>query len=133
MKDEHKSIKNLPSNKTFGLFFGVLAILFSAYFYFFKSILIKTLLLIGVALIILSFLKPKILYLPNYLWFKFGITLGKVISPIVLALIYYLAVTPTGIFLRIFGKDNLDRKYDYQAETYWKKRDVKPESMQRQF
>ena len=98
-----------------------------------KTILIKTLLLIGVALIILSFLKPKILYLPNYLWFKFGITLGKVISPIVLALIYYLAVTPTGIFLRIFGKDNLDRKYDYQAETYWKKRDIKPESMQRQF
>ncbi len=133
MKDKHRNIEKLPSNKTFGLFFGSLFILISAYIYLFNSILILPLLLVGGVLIMLAFISPKALYFPNYLWFKFGILLGKIVSPIVLALVYYLAVTPIGIFMRIIGKDSLDRAYDHKVESYWKLRKTKPESMKRQF
>jgi predicted membrane metal-binding protein len=67
----------------------------------------------------LAFVKPTVLALPNRLWFRLGLLLNKIVSPIVMGLIFVLTVIPTGLILRARGKDPLRKKMDPGAETYW--------------
>ncbi len=67
----------------------------------------------------LTFLKPSVLTVPNRLWFRFGLLLNKVVSPVVMGLIFVLTVIPTGLVLRARGKDPLRKKMDPEAQTYW--------------
>ena len=60
----------------------------------------------------------KILSPLNKVWFKFGILLGKVISPVVMGLVFFLVVTPTGILMKIFRKDLLNLKFN-NNKSYW--------------
>ncbi len=79
---------------------------------------------------------PKVLAPLNRLWMAFGLLLGKVISPIMLFLVYVIAVVPTGLILRLRGKDPLNRRFDREAASYWVHRNPpgKPdETMGRQF
>jgi hypothetical protein len=84
----------------------------------------------------LAFLAPKLLAPLNTLWFKFGMLLSKIMSPIVMGILFFVTVTPTGLFMRARGKDLLRQKLDPDAETYWI--EVDPEqaaltSMKKQF
>jgi large-conductance mechanosensitive channel len=81
----------------------------------------------------LAFLAPKILTIPNKLWFKFGMLLGSIISPIVMALVYFLTVLPTGLIMRLLGKDLLKQKIDKNAKSYWIERPEPMTSMKNQF
>ena len=69
----------------------------------------------------------------NKLWFKFGIALGAVIAPIVMSIIFFLAITPIGLLMKILGKDLLNKKINKKKNTYWIKRDVPVGTMKRQF
>lgn len=72
----------------------------------------------------------------NRLWFRFGLLLQRIAHPVVLAIIYFAVVTPTGLVLRALGKDPLRLRRDPDAATYWIRRDPpgpEPESMTRQF
>jgi hypothetical protein len=69
--------------------------------------------------ILAAFLKPKILAPLNRLWLKLGLVLYSVINPIVLALLFYLCITPIGLIMRLLGKDLLSLRRDPAAETYW--------------
>ena len=72
----------------------------------------------------------------NRVWFKFGLLLQRVVNPLVMALIYFAVVTPTGLVMRALGKDPLRLKYDPDARSYWSHRDPpgpERESMQNQF
>ena len=80
----------------------------------------------------LALLFPKILYIPNKIWFKFGLFLGAIISPITMGLIFYLTVTPTGLIMRLLGKDILKKK-KVKSKSYWIKKDAKLSSMNEQF
>ena len=71
------------------------------------------------AFLLIAFLMPKLLKPMNFVWFKFGLLLHKIVSPITMGLIYFLTVTPIGLLLRLFGKDVLNQKLDRDAETYW--------------
>ncbi len=84
-------------------------------------------------LLLLAFLAPKTLTIPNKLWFKFGIALGAIIAPIVMTLLYFIAVAPIGLIFRVMGKDLLQQKFDSNAQTYWIKRDEPVGSMKDQF
>jgi len=82
----------------------------------------------GAAIILaIGFTVPKILKWPNRLWLKFGLLLAMIIQPLSLVILFFVAVTPTGILMRAFGNDPLKRKYDPKAESYWISR-RKPES-----
>ena len=81
----------------------------------------------------LAFIAPNTLSLPNKLWFKFGMLLGSIIAPIVMALVYFLTVLPTGLIMRLFGKDLLNRKLDKNAKSYWIERTEQMGSMKNQF
>ena len=80
----------------------------------------------------LALINSKILTPLNKTWMKFGLLLGKVVSPIVMGFIFFFVVTPTGILMRIFGKDLLNLKKNNQ-NTYWIKKENKNNNMKNQF
>ena len=81
-------------------------------------------------------LAPALLTLPNQLWQRFGMLLHRIVSPVVLAAMFFLVVTPMGLLMRSFAKLSLHQHRDPAAESYWIKRDPpgpKPESLPHQF
>jgi hypothetical protein len=93
-------------------------------------------LLIAAAFLLAGFAAPAVLAPLNRLWFRFGMLLGRIVSPVVMALLFYLTVMPTGLLMRLFGKDVLRLKFDSQAETYWIPREPPgppPDSLKQQF
>ena len=77
-------------------------------------------------------INSKILTPLNKIWFKFGIFLGKIVSPIVMSIIFFLVITPTGFFMKLIGKDLLRLKKK-DRDTYWINKDKNSGSMRRQF
>ena len=121
------------SEKSFGFVFSIVFLIVALYpLTNSKGILIWAIVL-SALLLILALLAPKILSLPNNLWFKFGIFLGSIIAPIVLSLVYFLTVLPTGLIMRVLGKDLLKKKFDRDASSYWIKREQPIGSMKNQF
>ena len=88
-----------------------------------------------IALVFLFFgiFLPKALAVPNKLWFKFGILLGAIVSPIIMGIIFFFAVFPTGIIMRLIGKDTLNQKLKKSVKSYWIKRKENLGSMKNQF
>ena len=118
----------LPSNRKFGLFFASIFAVAALYFanYFNKeSTYITAWIFTGLALIFvtLALTKPAMLLPLNKLWMGFGLLLGKIISPIVLGAIFFLIFTPTGFFMRLFGRDELRLKTK-PIPSYWKARET---------
>ena len=87
---------------------------------------------ISIIFFILGVLNSKILTPFNRLWFKFGILLGSIISPIIMLIIFFFVVTPIGLFMRIIGKDLLYLKKN-NKKTYWIKKENLKSSMKNQF
>ena len=84
----------------------------------------------------IALLKPVLLTRFNQLWMKFGILLGKIISPIALGILFYVVFTPIGAVIRLMGKDPLRLKCDRAADSYWIERappGPPPDSMTNQF
>ena len=79
-----------------------------------------------------AFFYPKILKLPNKIWFKFGLLLGMIVSPVVMGIIFFLTVTPTGIIMRLLGKDILKQKKT-RLDSYWINKEKNQSSMENQF
>ena len=90
-------------------------------------------LIIALIFLFLGILNSKILTPLNVLWSKFGELLGIVIAPIVMGIIFFLVVTPTGLIMRIFGKDLLRNKFQINNESYWIKKEKSKSSMKKQF
>ena len=83
--------------------------------------------------LILGLINSKLLNPLNLLWFKFGILIGSVMAPIVMGVVFFLVVTPTGLIMKMFGKKMLDNKFDKNKKSYWIIRDKKTSSMKNQF
>ena len=123
----------ISSNRSFGLVFFVVFLIVSLWpLTSVGSIRIWSV-IISAVFLILGLINSKLLTPLNVLWFKFGMILGAIISPIIMGIIFFLVVTPTGLILRIMGKDLLNKKYDKKKETYWIKRDTSIGTMKRQF
>ena len=79
---------------------------------------------------------PRLLALPNKLWYRFGLLLHKIINPLIMVLLFFLNVTPIGLIMRSLGKTPLKLGFDKSAESYWIPRTPPgpaPETMKRQF
>ena len=98
------NITNKTSNKNFGITFFVVFILISIYVFYKTQIINYYLIIIALAFLILGLINSKILSPLNNLWFKFGILLGKIVSPIVMGVIFFAVVTPIGIIMRLLKK-----------------------------
>ncbi|MBT3916404.1 MAG: hypothetical protein HN731_04795 [Rhodospirillaceae bacterium] len=91
---------------------------------------------IALALVIISFATPQLLKPFNRVWFLFGLLLHKIVSPIIMGLIFYTTVTPIALIMRLLGKRPLPLEFDPKADSYWIHREPpgpEPETMTRQF
>ena len=121
------------SEKSFGVVFSIVFLIVALYPLINSESLRIWALVVSIIFFLLAFLAPKILVLPNKLWFKFGLLVGSIVVPIVMTLIYFVTVLPTGLIMRLLGKDLLKQKLDKNAKSYWIERKEPMGSMKNQF
>ena len=131
MPPKHK-IK-ISSNRSFGLVFFILFLVISLWPFIHEGQIRIWSAVISIVFLILGLMNSKLLTPLNRLWFKFGMFLGAIVAPVVMGIIFFLVVTPTGFLMRMMGKDLLRRKYDKSNKSYWIKRDKSSSSMKQQF
>ena len=123
----------ISSNRSFGLLFFVVFLIISLWPLTHEGSIRIWSVIVSAVFLILGLINSRLLTPLNVLWFKLGMILGAIISPIVMGIVFFLVVTPTGLILRIMGKDLLNKKYDKEKETYWIKRNASIGTMKRQF
>ncbi len=93
-------------------------------------------LVVGGLFLLLALALPRALSGLNRGWMQFGLLLNRIVSPLAIGVVYYLALVPTSLLMRVFGKLPLQRKYDPEASSYWLEREPPgpdPKSMNDQF
>jgi len=123
---------NISSNRSFGIVFFVVFLLIAIFPLANSEDIRIWSLIISSIFLILGLLKSKILTPLNRLWFKFGIFLGKIVSPLVMGAIFFFVVTPIGLIMRILGKDLLNLKYNLN-KSYWVEKSDPKSKMKNQF
>ena len=118
-------------NITFGILFFILFLIIGLYPLKSGGLIRIWSVVLSLIFLIITIIRPNLFTFINKLWIQFGILLGKIISPIVMGLVFFFVVTPIGILVRIFKKDIMGLKRD--ANTYWIKREDKLQSMKKQF
>ena len=127
----YKDIK-IGSNRNFGIVFFVVFLLIGSWPLLNGNELRTWSIVISLTFFILGLLNSKILTPLNIIWFRFGIFLGNFISPIIMGIVFFLVVTPTGLIMKLFRKDLINLKKN-NSNTYWiEKKDIKS-SMKNQF
>ena len=129
---QHITVKS-GSEKSFGIIFSIVFLLIGIYPLIDGSEIRLWSLIIALTFFMLAYVAPQYLSVPNKLWFKLGFLLGAVVTPIVMALVYFSTVVPIGVFMKLLGKDSLNKKIDSSAKTYWIERDQPVGSMKNQF
>ena len=126
-------MKSQSSNKSFGLLFFIVFLIIGLWplkngesinFYFITA---------SIIFLLLGLINSKLLTPLNKSWIKLGEILGFIIAPIIMALVYFVILTPISIIVRIFGKDLLNLKFLKEKESYWIKRKKSVSSMKKQF
>ena len=123
----------LGSNRSFGIVFFIVFVLIATYPLLNQGEVRIWSLIISFLFLFLGLLNSKILTPFNKLWFRFGLFLGKIISPIIMGVIFFLVVTPIGLLMRFFGKDVLDLKLNKKKNSYWIEKDGPKSKMKNQF
>ena len=114
---EEKKIK-IGSNRSFGIVFSIVFLIVALYPLLNSDSIRIWSIILSSTFFIFGLLNSNILSPLNRIWFKFGIILGRIVSPIVMGLVFFLVVTPTSLILRLFKKDNLNLKKN-DNRTYW--------------
>ena len=122
----------ISSNRSFGIVFFVVFALIALYPLINNGEIRTWSVIISLIFLILGLLNSIILTPLNKLWFKFGIFLGKVISPLIMGIIFFLVVTPIGLIMRLLGKDVLNLKYNTN-KSYWIEKNGPKNKMKNQF
>ena len=125
----------LPSNQKFGFFFMFIFLGSSVYCYLGSKISLTYIFaVLAVILLVITFIKPVWLLPFNRLWMRFGLLLGKVVSPIVLGVIFFGLFAPIAIMMRLFGRDELKLK-PRQQSSHWIDRETETQhtSFKQQF
>ena len=122
----------ISSNRSFGILFSIVFAIISFWPIISGDPLRLWSIPISIIFLVLGLLNSKLLNPLNIVWVKFGELLGIIIAPIVMAIIYFIIVTPIGLFMRLIGKDLLNLKFS-KANTYWIKREKKVVSIKKQF
>ena len=124
------------SERAFGIVFFVVFVIIGLWPLLVGGTLRLWSLSIAALFLLVALTRPTLLSPLNRLWFLFGLLLHKIVTPVVMGIVFFLTVTPTGIIMRMMGKDPLHRRLDPNAKTYWIERQPpgpNPESMRNQF
>ena len=128
---DHRDIK-IGSNRSFGFVFFVVFLLISIYPFLKDGNIRLWSLIISIIFLVLGLLNSNLLSPLNKLWFRFGLFLGKIISPIIMGIIFFLVVTPIAIIMRLFKKDILNLEFK-ENNTYWIDKTGPKSKMKNQF
>ena len=122
----------IGSNRSFGIVFFVVFLVIAFYPLINHGSIRLWAIFFSILFLFLGLMNSQYLTPLNRLWFKFGILLAKIISPIVMGLVFFGIVTPTGILMRLFKKDLLNLKNN-DSKSYWINRPKEKSSMKNQF
>ena len=127
-----KSNMNKSSNKSFGVVFFLVFLVIGLYPLLNDGNIRILFIIISFLFLLLGILNSKILTPLNNIWFKFGIILGQIVSPIIMLMIFFTIVTPIGCIMRLMNKDVLNLKFN-KNNTYWIAKSGPKSKMKNQF
>ena len=122
----------ISSNRSFGIVFFIVFLIIALYPLAYNEEIRLWSLIISLIFLILGLINSKILTPLNKAWFKFGIFLGKIISPLIMGFIFFFVVTPIGLIMRLLKKDVLNLKYS-NNNSYWIEKNEPKSKMKNQF
>ena len=125
-------MQKIPSNRSFGLLFFIVFLLIGLWPIINGETIRIWSISISIIFLILGSFNSRLLTPLKILWIKFGEILGRFISPIVLSIVFFLILTPIGLFMRLIGKDLLKTKFS-KIGSYWIKREKNISTMKKQF
>ena len=128
-----KSKIKMSSNRSFGLVFFFVLIIIGLWPLKNNGDLRIYFIVLSIPFLILGLINSKLLNPLNLLWFKFGILIGSFMAPIVMGIVFFLVVTPTGLIMKMFGKKMLDEPFDKSKKSYWINCNKQASSMRKQF
>ena len=129
----NKELSNIKrkENVTFGILFFIFFLIIALYPLKSGGVIRIWSVLLSLTFLIITIIRPNLFTFLNKLWIQFGILLGKIISPIVMGLIFFIVVTPVGMLVRILKKDIMGLKRG--SSSYWVNKEDKVQSMKKQF
>ena len=122
----------LPSNRNFGIVFSIVFLIIATWPILNQNEIRIWSIIISLIFLILGLINSKFLSPLNKAWFKFGLILGSVIAPIVMGIVFFFVVTPTGLIMKALGKDILALKRN-KNNTYWLEKDNSNNNLKNQF
>ena len=122
----------IGSNKSFGIVFFIVFFIIALFPLINNSEIRIWAVIISLIFLILGLINSKILTPLNKAWFKFGIFLGKIISPLVMGVIFFIVITPIGLLMRLLNKDLLNLKFN-KTSSYWIEKTEPKSKMKNQF
>ena len=128
---KNKKIK-ISSNRSFGLVFCIVFLIIAVWPLNYNGEIRIWSLLISVIFLILGLINSNFLTPLNKLWFKFGIFLGKIVSPTIMGIIFFMVVTPIGLIMKLLKKDLLNIKFNKNS-SYWIEKTEPKSKMKNQF
>ena len=126
-------MKQKKQNRGFGLLFFIVFLVLALWPLRNGEEINFYLIFIALIFLLLGLVNSKILTPLNKGWIKFGEILGRIIAPIVMAIVYFLILTPVSLFVRLFGKDLISMKFNDSLKSYWIKREKNLGTMDKQF
>ena len=126
-------MKHKNQNRSFGLLFFIFFLALALWPLTKKGEINLYLIVIALIFLVLGLLNSRILSPFNKAWIKLGEILGRIIAPIVMAIVYFLILTPISLLVRLFGKDLIGMKFSSDIKSYWVKRKKRLGSMDKQF
>ena len=122
----------IGSNRSFGIVFFVVFVLISFYPLLDSGNIRVWSLFVSLIFLILGLMNSNILAPLNKIWFKFGILLGRIVSPLIMGIIFFFVVTPIGLLMKVFKKDLLNLKFQ-NDKSYWIEKNEPKSKMKNQF
>ena len=107
------------SNKSFGIVFFIVFLIIALYPLLNQEGIRIWSLIISIVFLFLGILNSILLSPLNFIWYRFGLFLGRFVSPVVMGIVYFLVVFPTFLFIKLFKKNYLNLEYDKSKKTYW--------------
>ena len=123
----------INSNRSFGIVFFFVFLIISLWPLINENQLRVWSIFIAIIFLVFGLMNSKLLTPLNILWFKFGKLLGSIVAPIVMGIVFFLVITPTGLIMKMIGKDLLNNKYNNKIKSYWINRNKLKSSMKQQF
>lgn len=133
---DRKEPVSSSSNRSFGLVFAAVFAIIGLWPWLFGGQVRVWSVFVGAAFLMVGWLRPTALAQLNRVWTRFGLLLHRIVSPVVLGVMFFVVVTPMGLVMRALGKDPLRLRFDSDARSYWIDREPPgpaPDTLNNQF